>query len=111
MIICGLIPYDRVQVTDATDIHFDGWGLRRRYDLDDLGKQRAQVAEWVFRALTAGSTIADAVRRPTRLDELIVACGGDEAGVRAVVDAFRAPGVNFLVPELDPHNPKLAPDT
>ena len=78
---------------------------------DDLGKQRAQVAEWVFRALTAGSTIADAVRRPTRLDELIQACGGDEAGVRAVVDAFRAPGVNFLVPEFDPSNPKLAPDT
>jgi hypothetical protein len=51
------------------------------------------------------------VRRPTRLDDLISACGGDEAGVRAVVDAFRAPGVNFLVPELDPHNPKLALDT
>jgi DNA-binding winged helix-turn-helix (wHTH) protein/tetratricopeptide (TPR) repeat protein len=28
VIICGLIPYDRVQVTDATDIHFDGWVLR-----------------------------------------------------------------------------------
>jgi tetratricopeptide (TPR) repeat protein len=78
---------------------------------DDLGKQRAQVAEWVFRALTAGSTIADAVRRPTRLDELIAACGGDEAGVRAVVDAFRAPGVNFLMPEFDPHHPTLALDT
>jgi tetratricopeptide (TPR) repeat protein len=78
---------------------------------EDLGKPRAQVAEWVFRALTAGSTIADAVRRPTRLDELIAACGGDEAGVRAVVDAFRAPGVNFLLPEYDPHNPKIAPDT
>lgn len=77
----------------------------------DLGKQRAQVAEWVFRALTSGSTIADAVRRPTRLDDLIAACGGDEAGVRAVVDAFRAPGVNFLLPEVDPNNPKLAPDT
>lgn len=78
---------------------------------EDLGKQNAQVAEWVFRALTAGSTIADAVRRPTRLDELISTCGGDEAGVRAVVDAFRAPGVNFLLPELDPHRPKLATDT
>lgn len=78
---------------------------------DDLGKQRAQVAEWVFRALTAGSTLADAVRRPTRLDDLISACGGDEAGVRAVVDAFRAPGVNFLMPEFDPHNPKLTLDT
>ncbi len=77
----------------------------------NLGKQRAQVAEWMFRALTAGSTIADAVRRPTRLDDLISACGGDEAGVRAVVDAFRAPGVNFLMPEVDPHSPKLALDT
>ena len=78
---------------------------------EDLGKARAQVAEWVFRALTAGSTIADAVRRPTRLDDLIATCGGDEASVRAVVDAFRAPGVNFLVPEYDPHRPHLAPDT
>jgi tetratricopeptide (TPR) repeat protein len=78
---------------------------------EQLGKQRAQVAEWVFRALTAGSTIADAVRRPTRLGDLVSACGGDEDGVRAVVDAFRAPGVNFLVPEFDPNEPTLAPDT
>jgi tetratricopeptide (TPR) repeat protein len=77
----------------------------------DLGKENAQVAEWVFRALTAGSTIADAVRRPTRLDDLIATCGGNEAAVRAVVDAFRAPGVNFLLPEFNPHNPKLALDT
>jgi DNA-binding winged helix-turn-helix (wHTH) protein/tetratricopeptide (TPR) repeat protein len=28
MLICGLIPYDRVQVTDVKDIHFDGWVLR-----------------------------------------------------------------------------------
>jgi DNA-binding winged helix-turn-helix (wHTH) protein/Flp pilus assembly protein TadD len=28
VIICGLIPYDRLQVTDAKDIHFDGWVLR-----------------------------------------------------------------------------------
>jgi hypothetical protein len=57
-----------------------------------------------------GSTIADAVRRPTRLDELVAACGGDEASVRAVVDAFRAPGVNFLVPEFDPKHPLLPAD-
>ena len=30
--------------------------------------------------------------------------------MRGVVDAFRAPGVNFLVPELDPKHPKLPPD-
>ena len=28
MIICGLFPYDRAQVTEAKDIHFDGWVLR-----------------------------------------------------------------------------------
>jgi DNA-binding winged helix-turn-helix (wHTH) protein/tetratricopeptide (TPR) repeat protein len=28
VIICGLLPYDRVQVTEAKDIHFDGWLLR-----------------------------------------------------------------------------------
>src|SRR6187431_3714048 len=28
VIICGLFPYDRAQVTEAKDIHFDGWVLR-----------------------------------------------------------------------------------
>jgi DNA-binding winged helix-turn-helix (wHTH) protein/tetratricopeptide (TPR) repeat protein len=28
VIICGLFPYDRLQVTEAKDIHFDGWVLR-----------------------------------------------------------------------------------
>ncbi len=28
MIIFGLFPYDRLQVTEAKDIHFDGWVLR-----------------------------------------------------------------------------------
>jgi DNA-binding winged helix-turn-helix (wHTH) protein len=28
VLICGLFPYDRVQVTEAKDIHFDGWVLR-----------------------------------------------------------------------------------
>jgi tetratricopeptide (TPR) repeat protein len=78
---------------------------------ETLGKSHAQTAEWIFRALTAGSSIADAVRRPTRLADLIAACGGDETAVREVVDAFRAPGVNFLVPEYDPNHPKLTPDT
>ena len=46
---------------------------------EELGKARWPVVEWVFRALTAGSTIADAVRRPTRFDELVTICGGNEA--------------------------------
>ena len=77
---------------------------------DELGQERWPVVEWVFRALTAGSTISDAVRQPTQFGDLVTICGGDEPSVRAVVDAFRAPGVNFLVPELDSRQPKLADD-
>jgi DNA-binding winged helix-turn-helix (wHTH) protein/tetratricopeptide (TPR) repeat protein len=28
LLICGLFPYDRLQVTEPKDIHFDGWLLR-----------------------------------------------------------------------------------
>ena len=39
-------------------------------------------------------------------------CGGDEARARKVVDAFRAPGCNFLAPGFDPANPRpLTADT
>jgi tetratricopeptide (TPR) repeat protein len=80
--------------------------------LEDLGKDAQPVAEKVFRALISGSTIADAVRRPTRFDELVAMCGGDAAAVRRVVDAFRAPGCNFLHPEIDPKWPRpLTDDT
>ncbi|WP_379545332.1 hypothetical protein ACFCW2_07475 [Qipengyuania sp. DSG2-2] len=51
----------------------------------------------VFRALVAGPSLAKAVRRPCRFDELARATG-DEAATRTVVDAFRAHGVNFLRP-------------
>src|SRR6185437_10973902 len=66
----------------------------------------------IFRALTEGSLASEAVRRPTRFDELVAICGGDEARVRKVVDAFRAPGCNFLAPGFDPANPRpLTSDT
>jgi tetratricopeptide (TPR) repeat protein len=77
---------------------------------EELGKVRWPVVESVFRTLTAGSSIADAVRRPTRFAELVASSGGIEAAVRAVVDAFRAPGVNFLVPEFDQDHSRLAND-
>jgi hypothetical protein len=74
--------------------------------LGALGPNNLPVAEAVFRALTEGSTIYDAVRRPTRLRDLAAIGAADEAAVRAVIDAYRAPGCNFLTPELDPGNPK-----
>lgn len=80
--------------------------------LRDLGGGRRGVAEAVFRALTEGSGASDAVRRPTRFGDLVGICNGDEANVRAVVDAFRAADCNFLAPELNPANPRpLTGDT
>ncbi len=66
----------------------------------------------VFRSLVSGTTVAEAVRRPRRFGELVTLAGGNEQGVRDVVDTFRAAGCNFLAPELDPQNLKpLASDT
>jgi tetratricopeptide (TPR) repeat protein len=75
-----------------------------------LGPERAQLAETVFRALTSGTTVANAVRRPTSFRQLVELCNGDENGVRAVIEAFRAPGCNFLLPEVD-DEPKLTDQT
>lgn len=66
--------------------------------LDELGAARGPVVEKVFRALTVGTNIADAVRRPTRLEDLVQITGAPREDVVAVVDAFRAPGRNFLAP-------------
>ena len=80
-------------------------GLRGAIDnhaheiLEELGRPLRPVVESVFRALTMGTGLADAVRRPTKFIDLVKICGGDVDAVRKVVDAFRAPGRNFLVPE------------
>ncbi len=66
--------------------------------LDELLPEHREVAGAVFRALTAGSSLAEAVRRPTEFGELVEIAGGDEIAVREIVEAFRAPGRNFLVP-------------
>jgi hypothetical protein len=97
-----------LRLTDYERIGGLGGALNAHGDeiLAALGEGRRAVTEAVFRQLTAGSTVAEAVRRPTRFGELIAVCGGDEPSVRAVVDAFRSPGCNFLSPELDPKNPQ-----
>jgi hypothetical protein len=78
-------------------------GLKRA-----LGPVRGPaVTGAVFRALTLGNSVADAVRRPTRFGDLVAICGNDRDGVEAVVEAFRAPGCNFLTPEVDPRRPRL----
>jgi hypothetical protein len=97
-----------LRLTDYERIGGLGGALNAHGDeiLAALGEGRRAVTGAVFRQLTAGSTVAEGVRRPTRFGELIAVCGGDEPSVRAVVDAFRSPGCNFLSPELDPKNPE-----
>ncbi|WP_421725099.1 hypothetical protein [Bauldia sp.] len=58
----------------------------------------ADVIDIVFRGLVTGKTVADAVRRPTSFGELVDLADGRRDAVMAVVEAFRAPGVNFLTP-------------
>jgi hypothetical protein len=73
-----------------------------------LGKERSQtITETVFRAVTSGTTAADAVRYPRFFGTLVKLCG-DEEGVTTVVNAFRAADCNFLGPDL---SVPLLPDT
>jgi hypothetical protein len=66
--------------------------------LEELLPEHRSVAPLVFRALTAGSSLAEAVRHPTTFGELVEIAHGDEIAVREIVEAFRAPGRNFLTP-------------
>jgi tetratricopeptide (TPR) repeat protein len=67
--------------------------------LASLGSSRIRAVENVFRALLNGTSLATAVRRPCRMGELIglvEAAGDSRDDAIAVVEAFRAPGCNFL---------------
>jgi hypothetical protein len=77
-------------------------GLRGAIDrhadevIEGLGTERLPIVERIFRALTDGSTVADAVRRPTKLSDLAAAAEVSESEVRAVIEPFLAQGCNFL---------------
>lgn len=66
--------------------------------LDSLSPEQKSVAAVVFRGLVSGTSLQDAVRRPCRFGDLVRYAGGDRDNVAAVVEAFRAPGCNFLRP-------------
>lgn len=56
------------------------------------------VAEKLFKALTVRGPDNRGIRRPTRLKELVAISGADEVDIRLVIDAYRAPGITFLMP-------------
>jgi len=55
----------------------------------------------VFKALTEKGSDNRGIRRPTRLERLEAIIGTDRSTLTAVLDAFRAPGVTFLMPGIN----------
>ncbi|MBN8996867.1 MAG: hypothetical protein J0H94_16720 [Rhizobiales bacterium] len=64
-----------------------------------IPKEHADVIDVVFRSLVTGKTAMDAIRRPTAFRDLVALANGRRESVQAVLDAFRAPGRNFIVPD------------
>lgn len=62
----------------------------------DPAKERA--AEFIFRALSRKDSESRAIRFPQRYWRLARLSGLDDAGTRAILDAFRRDGVSFLTP-------------
>ncbi|MHC4821560.1 MAG: nSTAND1 domain-containing NTPase, partial [Planctomycetota bacterium] len=59
------------------------------------------VAARIFKALTERGSEDRGIRRPTRLARLEEIADATKEEVRAVVEAFRAPGRTFLMPPVD----------
>lgn len=61
-----------------------------------IGAHRAPYIEDVFRALVSGTSVAQAVRRPCAVGELVELSDARREDVIAVVEAFRAPDCGFI---------------
>ena len=94
---------------DATELdleHYASIGglseaLSRHADevFDGLSDNRLRAtAERVFKTLTETERGDRGVRRPTRVTRLEAVCRDERANVEAVIDAFRASDVSFLMP-------------
>ncbi len=102
--------WQRARVRNETDIVLTladyeaagglGGALDRHADevAATVPSEHAHAIDPVFRSLVTGRTVEEAVRRPTRFGEIVALDAGQREAVAAVVDAFRAQGVNFLTP-------------
>ena len=71
-------------------------------------EQDQRVARRLFKALTQKTADNRGIRRPMSLERLVGIISAPEEAVVRVVDAFRAPGVSFLMPS--PHH-RMRPDS
>jgi hypothetical protein len=79
--------------------------------LSSLGESDRACAAVVFRALISGPDPTNAVRRPVRFGAIeaeLAEHPGSQGAAQRIVEAFRAPGCNFLQP---PPPAPLTPDT
>ena len=75
----------------------------------ELNAAQQTVAETLFRALTERSSReGQAIRRPVKVQQVLEIAQTDLATLQQVVDVFRQPGRNFLMP---PPQVALQPDT
>jgi WD40 repeat protein len=63
-----------------------------------LTQAQQAICAGLFKAVTGGDHNARDLRRPARLAEVADAIGADPAQLGEVVEVFRAPGRNFLMP-------------
>lgn len=75
---------------------------------DSLSKREQQICESMFKALTERGTESSGIRRPTKVGTIASIAGVAEEEVGRVVDKFREPGRNLLMP---PHGVRLDTDT
>ncbi|MER2555565.1 MAG: WD40 repeat domain-containing protein [Thauera sp.] len=73
-----------------------------------LTPEQQAIAAGLFKAVTGGDHNARDLRRPACLGEVASAIGTDAASLGEVIEVFRAPGRNFLMP---PPGIALAADT
>lgn len=73
-----------------------------------LDETHQHVAEAVFKAITERGVDNRGIRRPTRLDLLTLIADAELEQVVKVVEAYRHPGVTFLMP---PNEVPLTPET
>lgn len=73
-----------------------------------LTPARQTITAGLFKAVTGGDENARDLRRPACLAEVAAAIGTDPTTLAEVVEVFRAPGRNFLMP---PPEVALGPDT
>ncbi len=78
---------------------------------EKLNDEQQLVAKSVFKAITERGVDNRGIRRPTRLDLLTEIADTDLSQVISIVEAFRHPGVTFLMPPSEvPLNPETVVD-